>query len=73
MTKAEIIAELRRSAREDAPAPAVPLTDEQIGSVLAALLIARRYVLQNQEQHASVAYAINIMNDHRGIGTKERP
>lgn len=37
------------------------MTNEQLNSILAALLIARRYVLTNPEQHASVAYAINLV------------
>ena len=37
------------------------MTNEQYNSILAALLIARRYVLQNQEQLASVQYAINTL------------
>lgn len=41
---------------------------ELLQQALDALLIARRYVLTNPEQLASVAYAINIVKAAHGIG-----
>jgi hypothetical protein len=73
MTRDELVAAAESIGMQwPAPVP-VPLTDGQFNSVLAALLIARRYVLTNPEQLASIAYAINIVKAAHGIGIAASP
>lgn len=38
------------------------ITDSEKQSIMAALMIARRYVLRNMEQLATITFALNILN-----------